>query len=222
MFATRLADEEAAAASCLDRRLLSSSSFVSAPVFFDFGEPKADANPSLKTDDVLTLSVYVEGLHWELDCAAPGWSEFTGGIVLAIKPEDSELWRLEVDMSREGRALLKTPLFCRFIKILLVREPFSELPVVGAESCKPANAKLPVWKAEAPKRETCWRWVNLSDNAFPVAVSGEVIDSSLFHDGMDVVVADEASSCRIEIWRTKLRRLYIFAWLGYVKSNSDI
>ena len=72
MLAGGLEDEEAVAASCLDKRLLSNSSFVSAPVFFDFGEPNAEANPSLKTEDELILSVYVVGLHIELDCAAPG------------------------------------------------------------------------------------------------------------------------------------------------------
>ena len=72
LLARGIADEEAAAASCLDKMLLSISSFLSAPVFFDFGEPNAEANPSLKTDDELILSVYVVGLHIEVDCAAPG------------------------------------------------------------------------------------------------------------------------------------------------------
>jgi hypothetical protein len=72
LLARGIADEEAAAASCLDKMLLSNSSFGSAPVFFDFGEPNAEANPSLKTDDELILSVYVVGLHIDVDCAAPG------------------------------------------------------------------------------------------------------------------------------------------------------
>ena len=72
MLARGLEDEEAVAASCLDKILLSNSSLVSAPIFFDFGEPNAEANPSLKTEDELILSVYVVGLHIELDCAAPG------------------------------------------------------------------------------------------------------------------------------------------------------
>lgn len=70
MLAKGIADEEPAAV-CLDKMLLSNSSFASAPVFFDLGEPNAEANPSLKTDDELILSVYVVGLHKEVDCAAP-------------------------------------------------------------------------------------------------------------------------------------------------------
>jgi hypothetical protein len=72
LLARGLEDEEAVAASCLDKILLSNSSLVSAPIFFDFGEPNAEANPSLKTEDELILSVYVVDLHIELDCAAPG------------------------------------------------------------------------------------------------------------------------------------------------------
>jgi hypothetical protein len=77
----RFADEEEFAASCLEKRVLSSSSFVSTPVFFDFGEPNAEAKPSLKTEDELNLSVWVDGLHIEVDCAAPGSSEFPNDTV---------------------------------------------------------------------------------------------------------------------------------------------
>lgn len=144
MLARRLPDEEVTGASCLDNILVSSSSFVSAPVFFDFGEPNAEANPSLKTEDVLNLSAKVEGFHVELESAAPGKSEFTDGTVLDINDEETEVCRLADDVSREECALLKMPLFCKFIKMLLVREPFNERLVDEAESCKPANAKLPV------------------------------------------------------------------------------
>jgi hypothetical protein len=41
--------------------------------------------------------------------------------------------------------------------MLLVREPFSEWLAVEDESCKAVNVKPPVEKAEAPKREICWR-----------------------------------------------------------------
>jgi hypothetical protein len=145
LLARRLRDDEVAGASCLDNRVeSSSSSFVSAPVFFDFGEPNADANPSLKTEDVLNLSEKVEGFHEELDCTAPGKSDFTDGTVLDTKDEETELGRLADDVSKEDCTLLKMPLLCKFIKILLDREPFTERLVDGAESCKPANAKLPV------------------------------------------------------------------------------
>jgi hypothetical protein len=63
---------------------------------------------------------------------------------LDTKDEETELGRLADDVSREDCTLLKMPLFCKFIKILLVREPFTERLVDEAESCKPANAKLPV------------------------------------------------------------------------------
>lgn len=47
---------EELAASCLDNKLFRSSSLVSAPVFFNFGEPIAEAIPSLKAELVLILS----------------------------------------------------------------------------------------------------------------------------------------------------------------------
>lgn len=59
------------------------------------------------------------------------------------------------DASRVECVLLKRLLFCRFIKMLLVREPFSKWLEAEDESCKVVNAKPPVEKAEAPNREIC-------------------------------------------------------------------
>lgn len=73
--------------SCLDGRLFNSSSRVSAPVFFDFGELVAELIPSLKDDRVLNLSTYVVYLLGKIDCTDPGSSKLD---VAGPVPNDEE------------------------------------------------------------------------------------------------------------------------------------
>lgn len=90
LIAERFPVPEAFDASFPDSRLFSNSSLVSAPVFFDFGEPTAEAIPSLKEEVVLILSAYVEYLQGKADSDVPGNSRLDDDDGIVLVPNDME------------------------------------------------------------------------------------------------------------------------------------
>lgn len=131
LIAGRLPVPEAVDASCLDSRLFNNSSLVSAPVFFDFGEPTAEATPSLKEEAVLILSAYVVYLREKVDSNVPGNSRLNDDDDIVLVPNDVETelgWQADEDSRiSEEFVLFNVSLFCRLIKFVL--ELFTELLV---------------------------------------------------------------------------------------------
>lgn len=77
-------------ASDLNNRLFNSSSLVSTPVFFVFGEPTERDVPSLKEEVVLILSAYVENLRGKFNDAGPDVSRLAGP-VMPFAPKDRNM-----------------------------------------------------------------------------------------------------------------------------------
>lgn len=125
LIAGRLPVPGAVDASCLDSRQFNNSSLVSAPVFFDFGEPTAEAIPSLKEEVVLILSTYVEYLREKVDRSVPGNSTLNDDdddvVVLVSNDVETELrWKADEDSKiSDVFVLFDVTLFCRFIKFVL-------------------------------------------------------------------------------------------------------